>query len=89
MDSENTTEAPSLIPVDRVPKVIGARLRALRKARNVSRQQLMDDSGIHWDMIRRIEVEGRDVEISTLLRLCDILGENPLKLLMADYSVSV
>ena len=50
-----------------------ARLRDLRNERRVSQRQLADGAGTNVSQVSRTEA-GRDVQISTLLRLYDGLG---------------
>lgn len=51
----------------------GSRLRGLRIDRRISRRQLADAAGVNVSQVCRAE-EGRDVRLSTLLKLCDGLG---------------
>jgi transcriptional regulator with XRE-family HTH domain len=51
----------------------GARLHELRIERQISRNQLADEAGVNVSQVSRIEA-GRDVRISTFLKICAGLG---------------
>ena len=51
----------------------GARLRELRSERRISQRQLADNAGMNVSQISRVEA-GRDVRISTLLKIYAGLG---------------
>ena len=50
-----------------------ARLQELRRERRVSQRLLADSAGVNVSQVSRAEA-GRDVQVSTLLRLYDGLG---------------
>ena len=87
--TETTEEVVDLIPSPIIKKTLGARIRALRKARGYSRDDVQEELGIHWDLLRRIEIGERDVEITLLIELAEFLKEDPIKLIRREYSVSV
>ena len=51
----------------------GARLQELRIERRISRKQLADEAGVNVSQVSRVET-GRDVRISTLLKIYAGLG---------------
>jgi transcriptional regulator with XRE-family HTH domain len=53
---------------------IGERLRQLRLAANLTREQLATDTGVSADTVRNAE-SGRNVSLETLVRLLRGLGE--------------
>ena len=50
---------------------LASKLKGLRKAKNVTQEQVLNDTGIH---IARIEQGTRDVSYTTLCKLADYFG---------------
>ena len=84
MNAENETPSAS-----EISEIIGTRLLALRGARGLSRDALQKETDIHWDVIRRVESEGRDVSLKELFTLCEAMNESPLNIISAEYAMSV
>ena len=68
---------PRLEPVDPRVQLIGARLRAEREARDLTLEDLAELSGLHATSIGLIERGERDLQASTLLRICQAMGLDP------------
>ena len=52
---------------------LATKLKGLRKAKNVTQEQVLNDTGIH---IARIEQGNRDVSYTTLCKLADYFEVN-------------
>jgi transcriptional regulator with XRE-family HTH domain len=59
----------------------GGRLRALRRERGLSQEDLSRRTGIHSPSIGRLEHDRREPRLKTILRLADGLGVPPGMLL--------
>lgn len=59
---------------DDVDQAFGAHLRALRKARGLTQEQLARASKLSADTVRRLERGGCSATLGTLARLCAGLG---------------
>ena len=72
-----------------VTQVVAKRLHGLRKARNLSRMMVYTQSGVHWDILRRIETDERDVQLAELFALCELYGVEPVAILSAEFTVEI
>lgn len=59
----------------------GDRVRMLRKAQNLSQEQLAERSGLHRNYIGGIERGERNVALLNILRLAKALGVTPSELM--------
>jgi len=59
----------------------GDRVRMLRKAKNLSQEQLAERSGLHRNYIGGIERGERNVALLNILRLAKALGVTPSELM--------
>jgi transcriptional regulator with XRE-family HTH domain len=55
------------------PRQMGRRLQALRKARDLSRQQLAERAGISREYVRKLEAGRQDPTLGTLTALAKAL----------------
>lgn len=62
-------------------KKFGDRVRMLRKAKNLSQEQLAERSGLHRNYIGGIERGERNVALLNILRLAKALGVTPSELM--------
>lgn len=60
---------------------MGRRLKQLREARDLSRQELAERAGISREYMRRLEAGHQDPTIGTLQRLAKALGVKVTRLL--------
>ncbi len=56
---------------------LGERLRAARKARGLSIEQVADASGITKSFLSRLERDAVAASVATLIRVCDAIGIRP------------
>lgn len=56
------------------PKQMGKRIQALRKKRNLSRQELAARAGVSREYIRKLEGGGYDPTVGTLQRIAKAFG---------------
>jgi transcriptional regulator with XRE-family HTH domain len=70
---------------ERVFKELGERLKAMRKKRGCSQEDMLSFgfSTRHWQQIEA----GRPITLKTLLRVCDVFEVTPEKLLRGLYTV--
>jgi transcriptional regulator with XRE-family HTH domain len=68
---------------------MGARLHALRRARRLTRNEVMALSGVHYDLLRRIEKGERDIELSVLFALCGVYDADASRVIQSEYSIPV
>jgi transcriptional regulator with XRE-family HTH domain len=61
---------------DPVDIAVGARVRLLRKARNVSQATLADAIGVTFQQVQKYERASNRISISMLARIADTLGTN-------------
>lgn len=64
-------------------KAIGARLRALRKARGWTLDQTAEQTGVDWRHVQMVEVGDTNVTLLTLVRLAEGFGV-PLSAFFVD-----
>ena len=62
---------PKTTTNDRMCENLGRRLQELREQANLSRQQLADKAGVHYDVISRIERDDRRPVVTTLARIAN------------------
>jgi len=74
---------------EQVKKTVAGRLLTLRKARGYSRNKLNAESGVHYDIIRRIEEGTRYIELTVLFKLCAALDADPSEVISTNYSLRV
>jgi transcriptional regulator with XRE-family HTH domain len=63
------------------PTQMGRRLKQLREARDLSRQELAERADISREYLRRLEAGRQDPTVGTLQRLAKALGVKVTKLL--------
>jgi transcriptional regulator with XRE-family HTH domain len=68
---------------DRITQAIAAELRAARGRKNITRDELADRAGVGRSTVWRIEKAEREVKMSQLYALCEVLGVTPSTLLQA------
>ena len=56
------------------PKQMGQRLKALRKKKNLSRQELAERADVSREYVRKLEAGLYDPSVGTLQRLAKALG---------------
>ena len=56
------------------PKQMGRRLKALRKKKKLSRQELAKEAGVSREYVRKLEAGLYDPTVGTLQRLAKALG---------------
>jgi transcriptional regulator with XRE-family HTH domain len=56
---------------------IGAKLKALRRARGLSMEQVADAVGVNKSFISKLEADAAQPSVATLLRYCDAVGIRP------------
>lgn len=56
---------------------IGAKLKALRRARDLSMEQVAEAVGVNKSFISKLEADAAQPSIATLLRYCDAVGIRP------------
>ena len=61
---------------DPVDIAVGARVRLLRKARNVSQATLAEAIGVTFQQVQKYERASNRISISMLARIADTLGSN-------------
>ncbi len=61
---------------DPVDIAVGARVRLLRKARNVSQATLADAIGVTFQQVQKYERASNRISISMLARIAEALGSN-------------
>lgn len=59
----------------------GARLRALRMRAGMTQQELGRAIGVTFQQIQKYETGANRMAVSTLLRICDALGRDPVDIL--------
>jgi transcriptional regulator with XRE-family HTH domain len=62
---------------DRASRAFGRRVREVRKRRAMSQDDLARETDIHPTSIGRIERGGREVKLTTILRLAHGMGVEP------------
>lgn len=62
-------------------RAVGSRIRALRRARDLSQEFLAERAGIHRSSLARAESRGVNLTLATVYRLADALGVHPADLL--------
>jgi len=67
---------------------VGPRLRALRRARNLTIAQVADAADLTKGFVSRLERDQASVSIATLLRICDVL-RTPITTLFEDPPTTV
>lgn len=65
-------------PIDRAA---GARLCAIRKARQVSQEKLGAEIGVTFQQVQKYEKGTNRISISTLLLICKALGCHPMDII--------
>ncbi|MDG3012495.1 helix-turn-helix transcriptional regulator [Rhodococcus sp. D2-41] len=65
------------LSVDAVRAAIGTELRVLRARQDLSREQVVEATGISLSAIRRLEKGLRDLDIPQLIALADVLQTTP------------
>jgi transcriptional regulator with XRE-family HTH domain len=63
------------------PRQMGKRIHALRKKRNLSRQQLAERADVSREYIRKLEAGGYDPTVGTLQRIAKALDVPLVELL--------
>lgn len=63
--------------------VLAANVRKLRKAANLSQEELADQAGLDRTYISQVERQLRNVTIGVLVRLAKALGTTPDRLIRA------
>ena len=71
-------------PVRTETPPVGARLRALRRMRDLTLQQFAKEAGLAYTTAQGAERKGSDPHLSTLVKLCAALGVDPADLLDAE-----
>lgn len=71
--------------MDQAVKEFGVNVRAARKARGWTQEDLADASGLATVQVSRIERGVREIRLTTLLRLLTALDTSPGKLLRDLY----
>lgn len=61
-----------------INKIIGERIREIRKKRNISQAKLADRIGITFQQIQKYEKGTNNISVPRLLAISDALGVNPL-----------
>lgn len=74
------------VRVDRELLALGSEVRRLRKAAELTQEELAHRSGLHVNFLGGIERSERNVGVKALLRLARGLGVHPAELL-AGYAV--
>jgi len=59
---------------------LGKRARAKREALGISQMELARRIGLHFTFVSEVERGGRNLSLSSLLRLAEGLGVNPAEL---------
>lgn len=62
-------------------RVVGRNIRALRRARGLSQEELADELGVHRTYMGGLERGERNLTLRTLERLAVRLGVDPVSLL--------
>lgn len=62
-------------------RVVGRNIRALRRARRLSQEELADELGVHRTYMGGLERGERNLTLRTLERLAARLGVDPVSLL--------
>ena len=62
-------------------RVVGRNIRALRRARGLSQEELADELGVHRTYMGGLERGERNLTLRTLERLAARLGVDPVSLL--------
>lgn len=62
-------------------RVVGRNIRALRRARGLSQEELADELGVHRTYMGGLERGERNLTLRTLERLAGRLGVDPVSLL--------
>jgi transcriptional regulator with XRE-family HTH domain len=58
-------------------KLLGEKLRELRKQKNMTQEELAYESGVIFSQIARIETFQANPTVSTIFKLCRTLGISP------------
>lgn len=68
--------------IGELQRQVGRNLRAIREGRGVSQEQMADVVGVHRTYYGGLERGERNLSLQSLERLADVLGEEPLRLLL-------
>jgi transcriptional regulator with XRE-family HTH domain len=66
------------------PEIDGERLRELRTGRVLTLRRLEEQSGVSFDRINKLELHGGAVRPSTVHKLAEALGVDPVELVESD-----
>jgi transcriptional regulator with XRE-family HTH domain len=67
-------------------KLVGERIRSLRKVKGLTQEALSEISGIHYSYIGGIERGDRNISLETLEKLVNALDISPVELFMFQNS---
>jgi transcriptional regulator with XRE-family HTH domain len=62
-------------------RAVGIRIRAARRARDLSQEALADASGVNRSHLAKLEKQGANLQLWTLYAIADALGVHPADLL--------
>lgn len=81
----------AVLDCDTINEVVASRFMAIRKAKGLSRAKAAELAGgnMKWDLLRRLEEEGRVVSIEILIRLCNAYELNPSEVISQNFSITV
>lgn len=68
--------------MDDVRRTLGARVRALRTAQELTQEELAEKADMHWTFISGVERGIKDPRISTVGRIARALGVEPRDLFL-------
>ena len=67
-------------PLSDATRVLGERIRAERKAQELSQEALADRCGVHWTFLGQVERGQRNLSLHNLLKIADGLVIDPGRL---------
>lgn len=81
-DTTSSTQHAVRRPTD-LDRLIGARLRRLRKQLNVRQTSVAQSIGVSFPQLQKYETGTNRVSVSTLIRICNALGLQPYAVIAA------
>jgi transcriptional regulator with XRE-family HTH domain len=66
---------------DKILRKLGQKIRAVRKAKNISQEDLAYDCGLEYSQINRIELGKVNTSVSHLFLIAKVLKVSPQELL--------